>query len=93
MHTQMHKEDWELCVKKDSTKQVEQLLKTRNLTLNLQFSLQHLYFGGILGTVFTEIFAVDFEAFRLKFSPRCYMWQGRDICPDKGVNMTWQISA
>lgn len=91
-HTDMQGEDWQLCVKNDSNTQVEQLLKNqRNLTL--RFCLQHLYFGGILGTDYLEFFAIDFEAFRLKFSPRCYVCQGRDICPGKGVNMTWQTSA
>lgn len=94
MHTEMQRGDWELCVKKDRTKQVGQLLKNQgNLTLTLKFCLQHLYFGGILGTDYTELFAVDFETFRLKFVLRCYVWQGRDISPDKGVNRTWQISA
>lgn len=84
--------DWKLCVKKDSTKLVEQLLKNQNLTLFLKLCLQHLYFGGILGTLNIEFFTADFEAFRLKFSPRCYVWQERGICPEKSINMTWQIS-
>lgn len=94
MHTEMQRGDWELCVKKDRTKQVGQLLKNQgNLTLTLKFCLQHLYLEVSSELITLNFFAVDFETFRLKFVLRCYVWQGRDIIPDKGVNRTWQISA